>query len=151
MMLSSSNLYNIVIIIWVKTFYMSRCWHIKFVPNSKLAVIVQTKSIYFMVFVNIKTMMFSAKDVNCVFCADFFHFKLASTFIPGINLSSNSTRLRITPTIHNTFVRQSKSVLGTTSDLFYFLFCFITEKILTNTSWCLYFCSWCTIYNSLKK
>ena len=150
-MLSSSNLYNIIIIRWVKIFYMSRGWHIKFVANTKLAMIVHTKSINFMVFVYVKTMMFAAKNINCIFCTYFVHFKLIFLFIPWSNLSSYFTTFRITPTINITFVRQSKSVLWTTSDLFYFLFCFITEKILTNTSWGLYFCSWLTTYNSLKK
>lgn len=150
-MLSSGNLYNIIIVRWIKIFYMSRCWHIKFITNSKLAMIVHTKSINFMVFFNIKTMMFATKNFNCIFCTNLMHFKLNLLFIPWSNLSSYSTAFRITPTIYITFVRQSKSVLATTSDLFYFLFCFITKKILTNTSWGLYFCTWLATYNSLKK
>jgi hypothetical protein len=104
-----------------------------------------------MVFVYVKAVMFAAKNVNCIFCTNFVHFKLIFLFIPRSNLSTYFTTFRIAPTINITFVRQSKSVLWTTSDLFYFLFCFITEKILTNTCWGLYFCSWLTTHNSLKK
>ena len=121
-MLSPSNLYNVIIFRRVKIFYMSRSRHIKFVANSKLAMIVHPKSINFMVFVNVKTMMFATKNVDCIFGTNFVHFKLIFLFIPGSNFSSYFAAFRVTPAIHIAFVRQSKSVLRTTSDLFNFLF-----------------------------
>ena len=123
---------------------MKRCCLIIFVPNSKLTTTVQTKSIYFIVFVYVKTMMLSTKNVDCVLCNSFVNYQLNWSYFPGIYLSSNFTEQRITPTIHITIVRQSKSVLGTTGDLFYFLF--FTKQIFTNTKWCLIFHCWCTIY-----
>lgn len=89
MVLSSTNLDNIVALVWIKLFDSDWVALVELAADSELAVVVEPPSKQLVFVVKIETALFSAKDIYCVFGSNFFNFHRLAVFITSVQQPPN--------------------------------------------------------------
>ena len=133
--LSSIDLDYVISIIWVKLLNPGRCRWIEFISDTQLPMIIQSPWKYLVFVIDVEWVIIPAKNVLCLFCANFFNCHCVFLFFTSLEVSANLSAFWITTSIDFSAFWHNNGVMCATCDLFDSDFGLITEKLSSKSFW----------------